>query len=169
MNNEKVLVEIKDLQKHFPLKKNEVLRAVDDVNLIIYKGETLGVVGESGCGKSTLGRTIIRLYEPTNGEVIYNGEAISDKLKLKKERELQREIQMIFQDPYSSLNPRMTVQEIISEGLIIQKPNMSRKEQRETVYTLLETVGLNRNHASRYPHEFSGGQRQRIGIARALA
>lgn len=169
MSKLEVLVEIKDLQKHFPLRKNEVLRAVDDVNLTIYKGETLGVVGESGCGKSTLGRTIIRLYEPTNGEVIYNGEAISDKLKLKKERELQRKIQMIFQDPYSSLNPRMTVQEIISEGLIIQSSNMSRKEQRETVYRLLETVGLNRNHASRYPHEFSGGQRQRIGIARALA
>lgn len=169
MNHNEVLVEIKQLHKHFQLKKKRILKAVDNVSLSIYKGETLGVVGESGCGKSTLGRTIIRLYQPTSGEIKYNQMDITGKLPIKVERDLQRKIQMIFQDPYSSLNPRMTVQEIISEGLIIHNPHMSKQEQMEKVYELLETVGLHRYHANRYPHEFSGGQRQRIGIARALA
>lgn len=169
MKDKEVLIEINDLQKHFNLKKKQYLKAVDHVSLDIYKGETLGVVGESGCGKSTLGRTIIRLYEPTSGTIKYNKKDIGGKLKLKEEKELQHKIQMIFQDPYSSLNPRMTVQEIISEGLVIHNPKMDKKKQTEKVYELLETVGLNKGYASRYPHEFSGGQRQRIGIARALA
>ncbi|NLV77343.1 MAG: ATP-binding cassette domain-containing protein [Tissierellia bacterium] len=134
----------------------------------IYKGETFGLVGESGCGKTTTGRTIIRLYEPTDGEVYFNGKLISGKLTKEEKREVTRDIQMIFQDPIASLNPRMTVKEIIGEGLKINKLCDSEEHMMELIYNMLETVGLTPEHATRYPHEFSGGQRQRIGIARAL-
>lgn len=169
METKESLIKINGLKKHFHLKKDKVLQAVNDVSLDIYKGETLGVVGESGCGKSTLGRTVIRLYEPTSGEIIYNKAPIDGKLSFKEERAFQKKVQMIFQDPYSSLNSRMTVREIISEGMKIHEPGTSKKEQEQKVFELLETVELNKGHANRYPHEFSGGQRQRIGIARALA
>lgn len=169
MNNQEKLIEIKDLKKHFHLKKHTTLQAVNGVTLDIYRGETLGVVGESGCGKSTLGRTLIRLYEPTAGEVVYNGKDVANRLSKKEERQFQKNVQMIFQDPYSSLNARMTVSEIISEGIRIHEPNLSRKEVEARVHQLLDSVGLHKRFSNRYPHEFSGGQRQRIGIARALA
>ena len=147
--------------------KTQPLKAVDDVSFHIKKGETLGLVGESGCGKSTTGRTIIRLYEPTAGEIIYDGKDIA-KLNKKELMVYRKKIQMIFQDPYASLNTRMTVGDIISEPLEIH--NLAHgKEKMEKVHDLLQRVGLNPDHAARYPHEFSGGQRQRIGIARALA
>ncbi|MDN3954198.1 ABC transporter ATP-binding protein [Sporolactobacillus laevolacticus] len=167
--NREKLLQIKNLKKYFQISKKETLLAVDDVTFDIYKGETLGLVGESGCGKSTTGRTIIRLYEPTDGEVIFDGEDIGGKLSTKAKKNLSRRMQMIFQDPYASLNPRMMVKDVIAEGLDIHNLATSPKERLERVYDLLETVGLNREHANRYPHEFSGGQRQRIGIARALA
>lgn len=169
MAHKEKLIEIKNLTKHFHLNKGNVLKAVDGVSLNIYKGETLGVVGESGCGKSTLGRTIIRLYDPTSGEITYNGQEVKEVKSKEQVKNFQKKVQMIFQDPYSSLNPRKTVMEIISEGLIIHEPEMKAADRLKKVYQLLEMVGLNRNHANRYPHEFSGGQRQRIGIARALA
>ncbi|PLR82086.1 oligopeptide ABC transporter ATP-binding protein OppF [Bacillus canaveralius] len=163
------LIEINNLKKHFRLKKGKVLQAVDNVSLKIFKGETLGIVGESGCGKSTLGRTLIRLYEPTSGEIKYENQKITGKLKKEEERRFQKKVQMIFQDPYSSLNSRMTVAEIISEGMVIHEPGISKREQEEKIFEILDSVGLHKHHANRYPHEFSGGQRQRIGIARALA
>ncbi|PLR81476.1 ABC transporter ATP-binding protein [Bacillus sp. V33-4] len=163
------LFEINNLKKHFRLKKGKVLQAVDNVSLKIFKGETLGIVGESGCGKSTLGRTLIRLYEPTSGEIKYENQKITGKLKKEEERRFQKKVQMIFQDPYSSLNSRMTVAEIISEGMVIHEPGISKREQEEKIFEILDSVGLHKHHANRYPHEFSGGQRQRIGIARALA
>lgn len=169
MNNGEKLIEIKDLKKHFQLKRHTILQAVDGVTLDIYRGETLGVVGESGCGKSTLGRTLIRLYEPTAGEVVYKGKDVANQLTKKEERQFQKNVQMIFQDPYSSLNARMTVSEIISEGIRIHEPSLSRKEVEARVHQLLDSVGLHKRFSNRYPHEFSGGQRQRIGIARALA
>jgi len=165
-NNNEVILEVKNLQKHFHVGKG-VVQAVDGVTFSIKKGETLGLVGESGCGKSTTGRTIIRLYEPTGGEVIFNGKDIT-KLKGKEFKQFSREMQMIFQDPYASLNPRMTVADIIGEGIDIHGL-ASGKERMERIYHLLDVVGLNKEHANRFPHEFSGGQRQRIGIARALA
>ncbi|MFD1039522.1 ABC transporter ATP-binding protein [Virgibacillus byunsanensis] len=163
------LLEVKNLQKHFKIGKKQVLKAVDGISFDIYKGETLGLVGESGCGKSTAGRTINRLYAATSGQVIYNGEDTQVKKSMKDTKEINKKIQMIFQDPYSSLDPRMTVMEIISEGISNYSPHMGKKEKLTKVHDLLELVGLNKNHANRYPHEFSGGQRQRIGIARALA
>lgn len=169
MNKREKLLEISNLKKHFEIKKNVSLQAVDGVTLDIYRGETLGVVGESGCGKSTLGRTIIRLYEPTSGEVMYEGKDVAGNLSKKEERGFQKKVQMIFQDPYSSLNARMTVSEIVSEGIRIHEPTLSRKEVLARVNELLESVGLHKRFSNRYPHEFSGGQRQRIGIARALA
>ncbi|HLR74741.1 MAG TPA: oligopeptide/dipeptide ABC transporter ATP-binding protein [Virgibacillus sp.] len=169
MKSEEKLLTIQKLTKYFSLKRKQVLQAVDYVTFDIYKGETLGVVGESGCGKSTLGRTIIRLYEPTAGQVTYKGKDISGRLSKAEERELQKQIQMIFQDPYSSLNGRMTVREIIAEGMVIHYPEWDKKEQVNRVHQLLDSVGLSKHHANRYPHEFSGGQRQRIGMARALA
>jgi oligopeptide transport system ATP-binding protein len=164
------MLEIKNLTKFFPVKKgyfgssDTVVKAVDNVSFSISKGETLGLVGESGCGKTTTGRTIIRLYEPTSGNILFNGQDIT-KVNMKPYR---KQMQIIFQDPYASLNPRMTVADIVGEPLDIHKL-ASGDEKRDRIYSLLETVGLNREHANRYPHEFSGGQRQRVGIARALA
>ena len=163
----KTLMEINNLKRYFNVGGKEPLKAVDGINLKVKKGETLGLVGESGCGKSTAGRTIIGLYEPTDGSVIYDGKDTS-KFNKKEKKEFTKQVQMIFQDPYASLNPRMTVTDIIGEGLDIHKIS-SGKERQEKIYSLLELVGLNKEHANRYPHEFSGGQRQRIGIARALS
>jgi oligopeptide transport system ATP-binding protein len=165
--NGRALLEIKDLKKHFKVGR-ESLKAVDGISLEIKKGETFGLVGESGCGKSTVGRTLVRLYEPTGGEVIFNGKNVHEASS-NKTRILNRKMQMVFQDPQASLNPRMIVGDIIAEGIDIHNLAESRKERTERVHELLETVGLNKEHANRYPHEFSGGQRQRIGVARALA
>ena len=163
-----VLLEVRDMKKHFEIGRGVQLKAVDGISFHIHQGETFGIVGESGCGKSTAGRTIIGLYEQTAGEIIFRGKNVTGLSK--KERFLfQREMQMIFQDPYASLNPRSTVMEIISEPMEVHNMFRNKKERTERVYELLEEVGLNRDHAGRYPHEFSGGQRQRIGIARALA
>lgn len=166
--NRKKLLEIKNLKQYFS-SGSTIVKAVDGINFDIFKGETFGLVGESGCGKSTTGRTIIRLYEATDGEILYNNVNIYNKKSSSDSQKLKQKIQMIFQDPYSSLNPRQTVADIIAEGMDIHGLASSNKERLEKVYELLETVGLNREHANRYPHEFSGGQRQRIGIARALA
>lgn len=163
-----VLLEVKNLKKYFDLGKGEILKAVDGISFEIKKGETFGIVGESGCGKSTAGRTIIGLYDRTDGEVTYNGKNVH-RLNQKERFAFHRQIQMIFQDPYASLNPRSTVSEIISEPMEVHGLYPNKKERLNRVYQLLEDVGLNKEHAGRYPHEFSGGQRQRIGIARALA
>ena len=166
--NGQALLQVKDLRKHFQVGRGATLKAVDGISLEIKKGETFGLVGESGCGKSTAGRTLIRLYEPSGGQILYGGRDITlatgDEAK-----SLKRKMQMIFQDPQASLNPRMIVGDIIAEGIDIHGLAASRKERQDTVHELLETVGLNKEHANRYPHEFSGGQRQRIGVARALA
>ncbi|AIE59347.1 ABC transporter ATP-binding protein [Bacillus methanolicus] len=163
------LLEIKNLKQYFNVGKPNMVKAVDGVTFDIYKGETLGLVGESGCGKSTTGRTIIRLYDATDGEVLFKGENVHGKKSKKELKKFNRKMQMIFQDPYASLNPRMTVADIIAEGIDIHGLAKNKQERMQRVYELLETVGLNKEHANRYPHEFSGGQRQRIGIARALA
>jgi oligopeptide transport system ATP-binding protein len=163
------LLEVKNLQKHFAVGKKNTIKAVDGVSFDIYKGETFGLVGESGCGKSTTGRTIIRLYDATGGEVKFNGEDVHGKKNKAELLKFNRKMQMIFQDPSSSLNPRMTVLDIIAEGLDVHKLVKNEAERKAKVEELLEAVGLNREHATRFPHEFSGGQRQRIGIARALA
>jgi peptide/nickel transport system ATP-binding protein len=163
-----VLLRVKDLKKHFNMGKKEILKAVDGISLDIYKGETFGLVGESGCGKSTAGRTMIGLYDRTDGEVIFNGKDVHT-MSEKERFQFHKQMQMIFQDPYASLNPRSTVKEILSEPMEVHGLYPDRKERLERIYQLLEDVGLNRDHANRYPHEFSGGQRQRIGIARALA
>lgn len=160
------LLEVRDLKKYFSISADFQLKAVDRVSFSIRKGETLGLVGESGCGKSTLGRTIIRLYENTDGEVLFKGKNVH-KLRGKEINQFNRDVQMIFQDPQASLNPRMTVEDIVAEGLDIH--GLGRGKRRERVAELLQLVGLHKDHAQRYPHEFSGGQRQRIGIARALA
>ncbi|KAF0815594.1 Oligopeptide ABC transporter, ATP-binding protein OppF [Bacillus sp. ZZV12-4809] len=167
MANE-ALLQVNNLKKHFSMGKGQTLKAVDDVSFHIKKGETFGIVGESGCGKSTAGRTIIGLYNRTEGEVLYDGKNVHT-LTEKERFAFHKKMQMIFQDPYASLNPRSTVQEIISEPMEVHGLYPNKKERLERVYQLLEDVGLNRDHANRYPHEFSGGQRQRIGIARALA
>lgn len=167
MAERQVLIEVKDLKKYFKVGKNAVLKAVDGVNFKIYKGETLGLVGESGCGKTTCGKTVMGLYEATGGQVIFDGTDIHS-LNRREKKEFTKRAQIIFQDPYSSLNPRMTVGDIIGEGIDIHGL-CHGKEREEKIHELLELVGLNREHASRFPHEFSGGQRQRIGIARALA
>ena len=164
-NKKEKLIEMKNLKKYFPMKKRQVLKAVENVTMDIYKGEILSLVGESGSGKTTLGRTVSRLYSKTNGDILFNGKPVENYGR----KEFTKKVQMIFQDPQASLNPRMTVGDIIAEGIDIHKLATSKQERMERVYKLLEIVGLNREHASRFPHEFSGGQRQRIGIARALA
>ncbi|MBV7508512.1 ABC transporter ATP-binding protein [Bacillus sp. sid0103] len=163
------LLEIKNLKQYFNEGKANEVKAVDNVSFDIYKGEVMGLVGESGCGKSTTGRTIIRLYDATGGEVLYDGVNVHGKKSKKQLKDFNRKMQMIFQDPYASLNPRLKIADVIAEGIDIHGLANSRQDRMEQVYQLLETVGLNREHANRYPHEFSGGQRQRIGIARALA
>ncbi|PWG00033.1 ABC transporter ATP-binding protein [Levilactobacillus bambusae] len=168
-NQREKLLEVKHLKQYFNVGKADEVKAVDDISFDIYKGETFGLVGESGSGKTTTGRAIIHLYEPTAGEIIFDGRDES-KLKSKQDRQtFRRQMQMIFQDPYASLNPRMTVKDIVAEGIDINHLAKDKAERDQMVADLLETVGLNKDHASRYPHEFSGGQRQRIGIARALA
>ncbi|GIP41994.1 ABC transporter ATP-binding protein [Paenibacillus sp. J45TS6] len=162
------LIEVEGLKKYFNVGNNRTLKAVDNLNFYIREGETLGMVGESGCGKSTAGRTILRLYEPTAGSVRFNGTDIY-KLPPNKMKAMRRDMQMIFQDPYASLNPRFTVADIVGEALDIHNMAGSSKERKKRIEELLDLVGLNADHANRYPHEFSGGQRQRIGIARALA
>ena len=163
------LVEVRNLKQYFPIKtglfKTELLKAVDDVSFSISEGETLGLVGESGCGKTTVGRSLLHLYEPTGGEVLFQGEPVTkDNLS-----RMRQKMQMVFQDPYSSLDPRMTVEDIIGEPLDVHKLYDNKKERREKILYLMNLVGLNAEHATRYAHEFSGGQRQRIGIARAVA
>ncbi len=168
MSEQNVIMEVNHLKKYFRLDSKRTLKAVDDVSFKIYEGETLGIVGESGCGKTTCGRTCIGMYERTDGEVLYRGEDVH-KMNAAQKKEFTKKVQMIFQDPYSSLDPRMKVHDIIAEGMRIHKMTASRAEEVEEVQNLLRSVGLNAEHASRYVHEFSGGQRQRIGIARALA
>src|SRR5215204_4937956 len=165
--NGRPLLEINDLRKHFRVGR-ETLKAVDGVSLEIKKSETFGLVGESGCGKTTAGRVLVKLYEPSGGEISYNGKDIT-KAKGQDAKRLNRKLQMIFQDPQASLNPRMVVGDSIAEGIDIHGLARNKSERLERVRELLETVGLNKEHANRYPHEFSGGQRQRIGVARALA
>ena len=166
---EKVLLEVKNLKQYFNVGRKDEVKAVDDISFQIYEGETFGLVGESGRGKSPTGRTVIRLNNPTGGEVLFDGQ---DVMKIKGKKPLadfRREVQMVFQDPYASLNPRMKVRDIIAEGIDINGRAKNEKERNDRVDELLRTVGLNPSHGTRYPHEFSGGQRQRIGIARALA
>jgi len=161
-------IQVQGLRKYFNLGNRRILKAVNDIGFTIRKGETLGLVGESGCGKSTAGRTLLRLYEPTGGRFVMDGVDVT-RLSGAKLKAHRRKMQMIFQDPYASLNPRMTVLDIIGEALDIHGLASSRAERKRRVEELLEMVGLSSEHASRYPHEFSGGQRQRIGITRALA
>lgn len=169
-NDEKqVLLDVKNLKKYFNVGNKKILKAVDDISLQIYKGETLGLVGESGCGKSTFGRTVIHLYDPTDGTVTFDGTKIDKNLDTKQRHELCRRMQMIFQDPYASLNPRRKILDIVAEGIDAHGLAANKKERDAKVIELLETVGLQAEHADRFPHEFSGGQRQRVGIARALA
>ena len=164
----KKLVEVKHLKQYFGSKKN-VVKAIDDISFDIYEGETFGLVGESGSGKLTTGRALLRLYQPTDGEILFEEKDIATLTKGKELLEFRKEAQMIFQDPYASLDSRMKVRDIIAEGIDIHHLASTKEERNQVVDELLETVGLNREHANRYPHEFSGGQRQRIGIARALA
>lgn len=169
-DDRKVILEVKNLEKHFisgKKKKKMVVKAIDDVSFSIYEAETFGLVGESGCGKTTTGRTIIRLYDPTKGEIKFKDRVISGPMNKDLRKYLTSNISMIFQDPIDSLNPRMTVQEIIGEGLKV-KGISDAKERQRLVYEMLDKVGLTKEHATRYPHEFSGGQRQRIGVARAI-
>ncbi len=171
----KKLIVVENLKKYFPVKtapfKKAYVQAVENVSFFIFEGETLGLVGESGCGKTTLGRTVLRLIEPTSGRIVYDGQPIYDSEKKISEPMLpfRKKMQIIFQDPSASLDPRMTVGEIIGEALSVHRKDLTGKAYRDRINELLETVGLNTEHANRFPHEFSGGQQQRVGIARALA
>ena len=175
MTEQKKLVEIEHLKQYFPARgsgsKKLAVQAVDDVSFFIYKGETLGLVGESGCGKTTVGRTMLRLYEPTDGRIVYDGNVLYDKQASIAVNMMpyRRKMQIVFQDPYASLDPRMTIADIVGEPIDIHKLAPNKQARRDRIIDLLERVGLNSEHANRYPHEFSGGQRQRVGIARALA
>ena len=162
------LIEVKNLKQYYPLDNEQTLKAVDDVSFSIHEGETFGLVGESGSGKSTVGRAIVNLYRPTSGEILYRGRSIATLSKSER-LAYNKDVQMIFQDPYASLNPRMKVKDIVAEGMDVHGLATTPQERDAKVAALLEEVGLNPEHATRYPHEFSGGQRQRIGIARALA
>ena len=170
IRNDTPLIEVRNLKEHFPIQvsgfKTKPLKAVDGVSFSIKRGETLGLVGESGCGKTTVGRTILNLYKPTSGEIIYDGKPIKTATDI---QEFRKKATMVFQDPYSSLNPRMTVADIIGEPLDVHKMYKTKEERQARILELMSYVGLNSEHAARYAHEFSGGQRQRIGIARALA
>ena len=173
-NQQEYLLKVDHLKQYFPVRdgfKKMELKAVDDVSFAIRPGETLGLVGESGCGKTTVGRTLLRLYKPTAGRIEFDGKVLYDSEKKidVNMHPYRKQMQMVFQDPYSSLNPRMTVEDIIGEPLDVHKLYKNKKERHEKIMDLMETVGLNAEHATRYAHEFSGGQRQRIGIARALA
>jgi oligopeptide transport system ATP-binding protein len=168
MQKRDVILEVKNLKQYFKTSRKFTVKAVDNVSFKVYRGETFGIVGESGSGKSTTGRSIIKLYEPTDGTIIFEDTEITGRLDSNTEKMLRTKMQMIFQDPMASLNPRKTVLNIIAQGLDIHKLYATTEERDEMVYQMLETVGLSREHAHRYPHEFSGGQRQRIGIARAL-
>ncbi|HDD0233685.1 TPA: ABC transporter ATP-binding protein [Staphylococcus aureus] len=169
MKNDEVLLSIKNLKQYFNAGKKNEVRAIENISFDIYKGETLGLVGESGCGKSTTGKSIIKLNDITSGEILYEGIDIQKIRKRKDLLKFNKKIQMIFQDPYASLNPRLKVMDIVAEGIDIHHLATDKRDRKKRVYDLLETVGLSKEHANRYPHEFSGGQRQRIGIARALA
>lgn len=169
MKNDEVLLSIKNLKQYFNAGKKNEVRAIENISFEIYKGETLGLVGESGCGKSTTGKSIIKLNDITSGEILYEGIDIQKIRKRKDLLKFNKKIQMIFQDPYASLNPRLKVMDIVAEGIDIHHLATDKRDRKKRVYDLLETVGLSKEHANRYPHEFSGGQRQRIGIARALA
>ncbi|SHJ37772.1 ABC transporter ATP-binding protein [Pseudobutyrivibrio xylanivorans] len=174
MSDEKYLLKVEHLKQYFPIKegfRTVPLKAVDDISFAIKPGETLGLVGESGCGKTTVGRTLLRLYQPTAGRIEFDGDVLFDSEKKidVNMHPYRKQMQMVFQDPYSSLDPRMTVEDIIGEPLDVHKLYSSKGERRDKILSLMETVGLNAEHAMRYAHEFSGGQRQRIGIARALA
>lgn len=168
MENREPLLDVKDLKQHFKVSRKFTVKAVNGVSFQIYPGETYGLVGESGSGKSTIGRSIIRLYDPTAGKMIFDGSDISGKLSEKDKKHLRTNMQMIFQDPMACLNPRKKVLDIIAQGIDIHKLYKTKEEREEKVYKILEKVGLSKEHANRYPHQFSGGQRQRIGIARAL-
>lgn len=168
MMDNKYLVEVQNLQQYFPVSggklfEKKVVKAVDDVSFGIKKGETLGLVGESGCGKTTTGRTLLRLHEPTSGKILFDGKDITNVNMLP----YRRKMQIVFQDPYASLDPRMTVGDIIGEAIDIHRLAANKKDRQDQIISVLSTVGLNSEHANRYPHEFSGGQRQRVGIARA--
>ena len=165
----KKLLEVKNLKQYFNAGSNNEVKAVDNVSFDIYEGETFGLVGESGSGKTTTGRAVIRLYDPTDGEIYFDGTEVHSLHDRKEQLQFRKDMQMIFQDPYASLNPRMKVRDIIAEGIKIHGLANNEKEIDDRVAELLDLVGLNKDHSSRYPHEFSGGQRQRIGIARALA
>lgn len=169
INQKTKLVEVKHLKQYFNQGKKNEVRAIEDISFDIYKGETLGLVGESGCGKSTTGKAIIKLNDITSGEIIYDGTDIHNIRKRQDMLKFNKKIQMIFQDPYASLNPRLKVMDIVGEGIDIHHLATDKRNRKKRVYDALETVGLSKEHANRYPHEFSGGQRQRIGIARALA
>lgn len=169
LKGQQPLVQIKNLKQYYNLGSSNEVRAVDDVSFDIYEGETFGLVGESGSGKSTIGRAIVNLYQPTAGDIVFDGKSWRDRQTRQSRLAFNKEVQMIFQDPYASLNPRMKVNDIIAEGLDVHQLVSNAQERQARVYELLESVGLNKDHATRYPYEFSGGQRQRIGIARALA